>query len=275
MWRLGNYTVLGRIARGSTADVLVAVDPRGRRVALKQLYPHLATDDAHVRRFLDEVRLQSSLRHPHIVAVHDLDEDEAGPFAVLDLVDGPTLAGWLRLGGPLSSTVVASLAAQLTSALVLLEQQGMVHRDINPPNIVVDRSGNAKLIDFGVARRLADGDDRLSPPTTAGSRRGRLRYQYLGAEPAAGDMFSLALCLMEARAGVHALVPSDAGDEATLAALRSMVVRDEVPIDALGRAWLPVPPRATAWVRLMGAAADAAVIAAAVADLGLPSLRLQ
>lgn len=178
---MAGWEVLGRIARGSTADVLVAraalsgdetpaslalgLVTADRRVVLKRLYPHLAADEDFVKSFVDEVRLMSLLRHRGIVDVLDLDEDDETCFAVLELVDGPSLSAALRLHAKkqqhVDVAVVKAIGARVAEALHVVhsacdpksgEPLLLVHRDVNPQNILVGRDGAVKLADFGVAR---------------------------------------------------------------------------------------------------------------------------
>jgi serine/threonine protein kinase len=208
--RLGGYEVFGRVARGSTADVFVAVAAggddvaaalarervgAGKRVALKRLYPHLASDESFARMFLDEARLMARLRHRHIARVFDLDEDDETYFAVLELVDGPSAAAALRVRarqrgtpiGGLPRAAAVAIAAAVADALVVVhtltdDDTGapleLVHRDVAPHNVLVGRDGAVKLVDFGIAcTRIGRLSGTLTAKqTTAGSRQGRPSY---------------------------------------------------------------------------------------------------
>jgi serine/threonine protein kinase len=192
---VGRYAVLGRIARGGTSDVLLAVpraDPRGPRVVLKTLYPHLADDDEFVRMFVDEVRLMALLRHRGIVEVYDLDEDGDTCFAVLELVDGPSVSAALRLlrrsGGVFPVDAAVAVAARVAEALQVVhdlrdpgtgEPLALVHRDVAPANVLVGRDaagrGVVKIADFGVAKSALGRRSGLlsSRETQAGLKKGR------------------------------------------------------------------------------------------------------
>jgi serine/threonine-protein kinase len=193
--RIGRYRVLGQIARGGSADVFVGVIdedhgpvPRGQRVALKRLHPHLATDDAFVRMFLEEARLGARLQHPGLVRVLDLDEDDDTIFVALALVDGPSLSAAIRLvraqAARVPSDVVIAIGTGVAAALAHVHAArdpatggalALVHRDVNPQNIVVgvDEHGQGcvKLVDLGVARAMAAGTAAARPD--AGARQGK------------------------------------------------------------------------------------------------------
>jgi len=199
---VGRYTVLGRIARGPTSDVLLAVpseQPGAPRVVLKRLYPYLVDHDDSVRMFVDEVRLMALLRHRGTVGVVDLDEDGETFFSALELVDGPSVSAALRLRASSSSEarsagvcpvdVAVVIAARVAEALHvvhgLVEPDGggpllVVHRDVAPANVLVgvDAQGRGvvKIADFGLARSVAGRKSGLlsSRDTQAGSRKGRV-----------------------------------------------------------------------------------------------------
>lgn len=192
---VGRYAVLGRIARGGTSNVLLAVprdDPHGARVVVKRLYTHLAENEEFVRMFVDEVRLMSLLRHRGVVDVQDLDEDGETCFAVLGLVDGPSVSAALRLlqqaGARCPVDAAVAVAARVAEALQVVhalcdpdthEPLLLVHRDVAPQNVLVgvDERGRGvvKVADFGLARSTAGRKSGLlsSRDTQAGLKKGR------------------------------------------------------------------------------------------------------
>src|SRR5262245_23050138 len=124
----------------------------GRTVAVKRLLPHLAKDPDAAARFKREAHAAASLSHPGIVTVYDTGEDEVGPFIVLELIEGPTLAG----SGPLTPTRVVDVITQASKALDHAHAVGIVHRDVKPANLIVDSEGRVRLTDFGIARTIDD-----------------------------------------------------------------------------------------------------------------------
>jgi eukaryotic-like serine/threonine-protein kinase len=150
------------------AEVFLAwqVGPGGfeRKVALKRPLPHVSEDSNAVASFLDEARLAAQLVHPHIARVYDVGERSGSYFIVMEYVDGPSLRHVLRdmmqLGGvmPVSvaTTIITDVLAALDYAHQARDERGrkldLVHRDISPRNILMNRAGQAKLVDFGIAR---------------------------------------------------------------------------------------------------------------------------
>jgi serine/threonine-protein kinase len=131
-----------------------------RRVALKIMHPHTQDETALVERFRDEARFAAQLSHPHIVTVHDFVEYEGLAYLVMEFVDGPTLAGVLA-NGPLAPEEVRRLLEQLSSALAVAHEAGIIHRDITSANVLVVED-HAQLMDFGIARSIGGGSRTLT-----------------------------------------------------------------------------------------------------------------
>ena len=148
--RLGPYEVLSALGAGGMGEVYRARDTRlDRIVAIKVLPAPFATERDRLRRFEEEARAIASLNHPHICQIYDI-----GPgYLVLEYIDGTPLQG------PLAPAEAVRLGLQIVSALEAAHQRRILHRDLKPANILVTPTGNVKLLDFGLAKLLADDED--------------------------------------------------------------------------------------------------------------------
>ena len=159
------YKILHELARGGMGAVFLAQDTRLQSlVAIKVLLPELATAE-RADRFLQEARTLRGLSHPHIVPVHDVDENDGLFYYVMDYIEDETLADCLERG-PLSRKETRKLGRDLLDALERVHKAGIVHRDIKPANVFF-RDGRAILVDFGIAEPSPD-----SSEPTAGARQG-------------------------------------------------------------------------------------------------------
>ncbi|OBK04620.1 protein kinase [Mycolicibacterium conceptionense] len=148
----GRYQLRGVLGRGGMAEVHDGWDTRlSRPVAVKLLYPALAADEVTRRRFENEARAAAALNHPNIVAIHDSGEDRGTPYIVMERLPGPTLADEIS-AGPLSADRVRWVLTDLLGALTAAHDAGILHRDIKPGNVLITKSGAAKLADFGIAK---------------------------------------------------------------------------------------------------------------------------
>ncbi len=197
------YRLVGPIAKGGMASVWEAEDPLlSRRVAVKILDAQLGTDDALRARFRHEAVAAARLAHPNIVSTYDTGEDDGVAYIVMELIDGLTLRELLDSSGALPVGDAVDITMQVGAALTHAHDHGLVHRDVKPGNVLVQRDGHVKVTDFGIAKAT----DSASDMTRAGAVMGTARYlapeQLHGSDvDARADVYSLALVLYELLVG--------------------------------------------------------------------------
>ncbi len=182
----GRYKLGEMIGTGGMADVYVAEDTRlARQVAVKVLRSDLARDPSFVARFRKEALAAAALNHPGIVAVYDSGEEPA-PYIVMELISGHTLRELIHKGERVPLKRALEIGEGILAALEYSHHSGIVHRDIKPANIMITDSGDVKVMDFGIARALADlGATLTSTWNVVGTA------QYLSPEQALGEVADL------------------------------------------------------------------------------------
>jgi eukaryotic-like serine/threonine-protein kinase len=197
----GRYRIVRKLGAGGMADVYLAEDQElGRRVAIKILNGRHANDDQFIERFRREAKNAAALNHPNIVSIYDRGEAEDTYYIAMEYLDGRTLKELVVGHGQAPVRVAVEYARQILSALRFAHRHGIVHRDIKPHNVLVDREGRVKVTDFGIARA------GTSQMTETGSIVGTA--QYLSPEQAKGgevdqrsDLYSLGIVLYELLTG--------------------------------------------------------------------------
>lgn len=200
---VGEYEVRALLGRGGMASVFVAYDlALNRRVALKAMHPGLLGDEGMRERFRLEARLSARLDHPHIVTVHAVKERAGIVFFDLKLIEGTSLDRIMRYrGAPMPANVARWVTAKMADALHYAHGEGVIHRDVKPANVMVDRRGDPTITDFGIAKATE------SPHLTmTGAVVGTPAYmspeQCLGTEiTAASDQYSLGVMAYELMTG--------------------------------------------------------------------------
>src|SRR5437879_5557991 len=154
--KLGNYRILEKIGAGGQGTVYKATDTKlGRAVVIKVLPPELTLKEANLKRFEREARLASALDHPNICTIFDLNDIEGVHFIAMQYVEGKNVRDLVN-GRPLDLRSALSIAIQVADALDAAHARGIIHRDIKAGNVMVTPSGQAKVLDFGLAK-LMDG----------------------------------------------------------------------------------------------------------------------
>ncbi|MFE8993480.1 protein kinase [Streptomyces collinus] len=207
----GRYRVTAALGRGGMGVVWKAVDEvLGREVAVKELRtytdaagPELADLQLRMRR---EARAAARVRHPGVISVHDIAQVDGRPIIVMELVDGPSLDDVLRERGTLDPGEAAGIGAKVMDALAAAHRAGVLHRDVKPGNILLDRSGRVVLTDFGIATMEDPGDGSATRLTRSGELVGSLDYlapeRAQGADPGpASDIWALGATLYAAVEG--------------------------------------------------------------------------
>ncbi len=227
---LGRYHILERLGEGGAGTVYRARDPRLERdVALKVLRVESLRDESARRRFRLEARALSRLLHPHIATLFDFDEDGGTEFLVLEFVDGDTLAQLLARG-PLPEPRARAIAIEIAGALQAAHEQGLVHRDLKPGNVIITPRGRAKVLDFGLSRFLSDGVYDTTSTTSSGVPALAGTLPYMAPEQIQGgrvdprtDLWALGVLLFEMTTGRRPF-PAD-----QIAPLLYSIVHDPAP----------------------------------------------
>jgi serine/threonine protein kinase len=206
-----HYRIEERLGAGGSGVVYRARDLRLERpVALKVLSEALRDDELAWARLLREARLASSLRHPHICAIHDLGEEDGRSYIAMEHIDGLPLADALQ-GGALSAERVRDCGAQIAAALAHAHEHGVIHGDLKSRNVMITAEGDVKLVDFGLGRRIPrQGMEQITSSHLAlaevGATAGTLPYlapELLRGEPSSiqSDVWALGVLLYEMAAG--------------------------------------------------------------------------
>jgi serine/threonine-protein kinase len=273
--RFGRYEIVERLGAGGMGEVFRARDhDLPREVAIKFLPERFASDPGRFARFTQEARAASSLNHPNIITVHDIGETSGVPYIVIEYVDGQTLRQIVQ-GRPLSTRRALDIAVQIADGLAKAHAAGIVHRDLKPENVMVTKDGVVKILDFGLAKPVAEQsaaqggapasevETQLTAKTLAGTIVGTIGY--MAPEQARGeptdhrsDQFALGAVLYELATGRRAF-----HRESVVQTLVDVIEHEPEPLATLNPAF-PAPAR---WVIERCLAKDPAERYASTLDL--------
>ena len=217
-----HYRVIEELGEGGMGQVFLAEDTQlERKVAIKFLPPDLVKDSDRRRRFLTEAKAASSLNHPNVCVIHEVGESEDGaPFLVMEYVAGETLTDRIKTG-PLKISSVIDIGVQIADALDAAAEKKIVHRDIKSANVIIDKRGRVKVLDFGLAKQLADADGNQGALHSTQTQSGQVlgTPSYMSPEQSLGkavdhrsDLFSLGILLYELSTGKLPFVGSSFGE---------------------------------------------------------------
>jgi eukaryotic-like serine/threonine-protein kinase len=200
------YQIVREIGQGGMGQVLLAIDrgPTLKKkdyVAIKRMLGSVLSDSKAVEKFLEEVTLARTLRHPNVVKMFHSENTPLGPCIVMEYIDGIDLGEYIQSHGPLKEGQALACFRKLAAALDEGHGQGIIHRDLKPRNILISKSGQPFLVDFGIARRLSD-DDKTGTGMGAGTLAYMSPEQLENRKPdAKQDIYSLGATLFHAVEG--------------------------------------------------------------------------
>ncbi len=221
------YELEARLARGGMANVFLARDLQlDRPVALKVLFPEFATDPTFVQRFRREAQAAANLNHPNIVSIYDWGEERGTYFIVMEYIEGQSLAQLIHNQYEFSFQQSVHIIREVASALQFAHENDVIHRDVKPGNILISKSGQVKVTDFGIAQAISAKENLTQTGTVMGTA------TYFSPEQARGlpidprsDVYSLGVVLYEMLTGT----PPFSGDNPVSVAYKHVQETPEAP----------------------------------------------
>jgi serine/threonine protein kinase len=198
----GRYQIIEELGKGGMGNVYKVLDKElGEKVALKLLKPEIAADNNIIERFRNELKFARKITHKNVCRMYDLSKAEMTPYITMEYVSGEDLKSTLRRVGPLSTGKVVYIAKQVCEGLLEAHKLGVVHRDLKPQNIMIDKKGHAHIMDFGIARSM-----KSKGVTTSGMMIGT--PEYMSPEQVEGkpvdvraDIYAMGVILYEMTTG--------------------------------------------------------------------------
>lgn len=225
MEKLGKYSVVREIGRGGMGKVYEGQDPEGNRVAIKTMLLPEDLDPAArwdaIERFMREARAARALKHRNIVEVLDVGEEKGEYFIVMEYLEGQSVRDLIDLAGALKPERAVQIVGEVCGALAYAHEQGVVHRDIKPDNIMILKDGRVKLADFGLAAITSE-----RSVTVTGTMMGT--FAYMSPEQARGEKVAAASDIFSLGASMYEMVSGQKpfSGEATAAVLAKIINED-------------------------------------------------
>jgi len=153
----GRYEIIEELGAGGMGSVYRAEDTKIRQeVALKLIRPEIASSRKTIERFRNEIKTARMIAHRNVCRMFDLGEEKGAYFITMEYVSGEDMKSFLRRAAPLNTGRAIAIGIQVCEGLAEAHRLGVVHRDLKPGNIMIDKEGNARIMDFGIARSIAD-----------------------------------------------------------------------------------------------------------------------
>jgi serine/threonine protein kinase/tetratricopeptide (TPR) repeat protein len=151
----GRYQIIEELGKGGMGRVYKALDTKiDEKIALKLIKPEIATDKRTIERFSNELKYARKIRHKNVCQMYDLGEEKENHYITMEFVEGEDLKSMIRMSGQLSTSMTIKVAKQICDGLSEAHKLGMIHRDLKPGNVMIDKNGNARIMDFGLVRSL-------------------------------------------------------------------------------------------------------------------------
>ena len=151
----GRYEIIEELGKGGMGKVYKALDKDiHEEVAIKLLKPEIAADERILERFRNELKIARKISHESVCRTYHISQEDGTPYIIMEYVEGEDLKSLISKKGKLSKERVLSIGKQVCEGLAVAHRLGVVHRDLKPQNIMIDESGNAKIMDFGIARSV-------------------------------------------------------------------------------------------------------------------------
>jgi tRNA A-37 threonylcarbamoyl transferase component Bud32 len=198
----GKYEIMREIGRGGMGIVYEGKDVKlERKVAIKKMREELKMNLRNKAKFLEEAKRVAKLNHPNIMAIYDIVEEGDETYLVFEYVSGRTVEQMLNDMRRIEESIAVKIGIEVCEALSYAHKQGIVHRDIKPGNIMVSKTGEVKVMDFGIAREMSDTVSRLTGEMTSGTLAYMAPEQHLGKADERADIFALGVTMYEMLTG--------------------------------------------------------------------------